>query len=317
MLKRVLIIATAAIILGGAVAGAVIYKSRNNNKNTLTTTSNSNMGMSESSSDYNLNVISGSSYAIAKPLTLQFDVKDKDGNVVKDFATYHEKKMHFIVVRKDRTNFQHVHPTLDEATGIFTLKSFTFPADGDYRLFADFAPDANKKDSMGMIEAVAPYEDVRAGNASKYTPLALGQDSLTSIVNGFTASIVQPPGGDSAASTSATRFYAGQDGSVPVSMKKNGVLFTNLQNFLGSLGHMVVLGPNLEFIYAHPLLDDVANQTGYIQFMVTFPTSGQYKLYLQTQADNQVTTNDFNLTVQDKPASNSSNDGMSGMDMSH
>lgn len=87
---------------------------------------------------------------------------------------------------------------------------------------------------------------------------------------------------------------------------------------------MVVLGPDLEFIHAHPQTADISNQSGLIVFAVDFPTEGSYKLFLQTQADNKVTTTDYAVSVMARagntktttppPTSNDMNmDGMQGM----
>ncbi len=100
-------------------------------------------------------------------------------------------------------------------------------------------------------------------------------------------------------------FYAGHETNLAIEINKNGQPYNKLQTYLGALGHMVVLGPNLEYIHAHALSEDVANQVGLITFSVNFPDAGQYKLFLQTQADNQVNTTDYTLTV--KPNSGDSN----------
>jgi hypothetical protein len=77
---------------------------------------------------------------------------------------------------------------------------------------------------------------------------------------------------------------------------------------------MVVLGPNLEFIHAHSMNEDASNQIGLISFQVTFPDPGQYKIYLQTQADGQVTTTDYNFTATPMPTTNSTQQNNQSMD---
>jgi hypothetical protein len=63
--------------------------------------------------------------------TYAFSIIDEQGNTLKDFATVHEKQMHFIVVRKDLQQFQHIHPDFDASTGTFTQKDLILPTDGD------------------------------------------------------------------------------------------------------------------------------------------------------------------------------------------
>ena len=64
----------------------------------------------------------------------------------------HEKIMHFIVIRKDLANFQHVHPDFNSSTGEFTLSNLTLPSDGEYRLFADFTPTASQMNAIPRME---------------------------------------------------------------------------------------------------------------------------------------------------------------------
>ena len=42
---------------------------------------------------------------------LAFRIADRRGQTVRDFDVEHTKRMHFIVVRRDMTGFQHLHPT--------------------------------------------------------------------------------------------------------------------------------------------------------------------------------------------------------------
>ena len=42
---------------------------------------------------------------------LAFRIVDRRGRTVRDFDVEHTKRMHLIVVRRDMTGFQHLHPT--------------------------------------------------------------------------------------------------------------------------------------------------------------------------------------------------------------
>lgn len=231
-------------------------------------------------SGYTVSLLSGTNYAVNTPSDLRFDVQ-LDGKVFKNFAVDGTKLMHLIIVRKDRNYFQHVHPEYDESTSAFTMSDFQFPTTGQYRIFANFVPIGAAEDSMGMVESEAPHIDVSVGGDHVVNERPLGPDHTVSAQNGLVANI---------ADHSAT-------GTIDFSLVKDGVPFKALQPYLGSLGHMVVLGPNLEFIHAHPMSDDLQNQSGLIQFMVELPIAGQYKLYVQTQSNGIVDTFDFNMTV--------------------
>lgn len=259
--------------------------------------SENNQSVIQSHRSYNLNLMDvPGSYPVNRATELKFDIRDENNKVVKDFDVVHQKQMHLIVVRKDRTNFQHVHPVFDKKSGRFTINTFSFPADGEYRVFADFTPSDAQKDPSGMKLPATPYQDVTAGDLRNYSPRPLGPDSLTSTAGGYEASIFFPPSDDSPGPTD-TAFFAGRESKIAISINKGGQPFTNLQSYLGALGHMVVLGEDLEFIHAHPQTIDETNQGGVIVFDVNFPKAGRYKLYLQTKAGEVVTTNSFVTTV--------------------
>jgi hypothetical protein len=269
----------------------------------------------QSHATYSLNLMkAGMNYQPNKPTELMFDIRDQNNKVLKDFDTVHEKVMHLIVVRKDRMYFQHVHPSFDKDSGMFAITNFTFPTDGEYRVFADFTPIGAQKDDMGMKLAVTPYKDVKVGTGN-YTPQALGEDKLTSNVGGLDTSLSLMNG-----DTPNPIPYAGMPLPIVISVNKNGAAYKNLQPYLGALGHMVVLGPNLEFVHAHAS-EDTTYQNGLIIFTVDFPDPGQYKIYLQTQSDSKVITTDYNFTTLAMPDStqqnNQSMDDMNMEGMSH
>lgn len=299
-------IAVAIIVIAGAAAAFHLSRQAANKD-----AGTSQQPVIQSHRTYSLNLMDHGAYAASQPAEIMFDIRDENNNVLKEFDTVHTKMMHLIVVRKDRSYFQHVHPTYDDKTGMFVMKDFTFPTNGEYRVFADFTASDAQMGADNMKLASTPFKDVKVGDGS-YAPIALGADKLTSDAGGF-STILAPFAGDSA--TVVPIVTAGMSQMLTVTINKDGTPYKNLQIYLGTLGHMVVLGPNLEFIHGHPMFDTSVPQTGLISFTVTFPDAGQYKLYLQTQADGQVNTTDYNLTVapglnnnkkSDKPAEDSS-----------
>jgi hypothetical protein len=115
----------------------------------------------------------GKAYTVNTPSKYSFSIADDQGNTVKNFAVTHTKLMHVIVVRKDLAYFQHVHPEFDQTTGTFILKDLIFPADGMYRIFADFAVNGNQMDAMGMSRTTTLNEDVSVGTSTNYKPQVL------------------------------------------------------------------------------------------------------------------------------------------------
>jgi hypothetical protein len=79
-------------------------------------------------------------HRIARPgrqFALAFRIADRRGSTVRDFDVEHTKRMHLIVVRRDMTGFQHLHPT-QQADGSWTVPA-TLGDPGSYRVFADFS----------------------------------------------------------------------------------------------------------------------------------------------------------------------------------
>ena len=74
---------------------------------------------------------------------LAFRIAGTDGRTVRDFDVEHTKRMHVIVVRRDMTGFQHVHPT-QRADGSWSVP-VTLDDAGTYRVFADFSVDGTAR----------------------------------------------------------------------------------------------------------------------------------------------------------------------------
>lgn len=220
------------------------------------------------------------------PISYSFSIVDDQGNTTKDFQVTHTKQMHLIVVRKDLAYFQHLHPDFDATTGVFTLSGLTLPADGPYRIFADFAPVGVQNDAMGMPLAVTISEDVQAGTS--YSPEPIGTEEKSKTFGELQVSLATH-----GAPTS------GAESMLMFNLKdSNGKSVTDLEPYLGALGHSVILREGtLDFIHAHPLQDATAKQTGLVDFMVGFPEAGTYKIFTQFKRAGKVSTTDFVLTV--------------------
>ena len=55
-------------------------------------------------------------FSPSTPAIYSFSILDDQGNTLKDFAITHTKPMHVIVVRKDLSHFQHLHPEFNQET---------------------------------------------------------------------------------------------------------------------------------------------------------------------------------------------------------
>ena len=285
--KLIIFVVLAVVVIGGAVLVATKNNPSQITKNGIYCSSLGTFSDAmpiQSHRSYCVKSDSNSkSYTANMANEYSFSIVDDQGNTLKDFAITHTKPMHVIVVRKDLANFQHVHPDYDSATGIFTFKDLTFPTDGEYRIFADFAPSGGMKDSTGMPLGVTISEDVKVG--STYNPQSIGSEEKTKTFEGY---------GISLATHGALK--SGVESMLMFSISKNSKPVTDLQEYLGALGHSVILKEGtLDFIHAHPLA--MGTQNGTVSFMVDFPEAGKYKVFTQFQRVGKVFTTDFVVSV--------------------
>jgi hypothetical protein len=74
---------------------------------------------------------------VAASQRLRFRIAGKNDATVRQFDVEHDRRMHLIVVRRDLTGFQHVHPK-QTADGGWEVP-LRLEAAGGYRVFADFS----------------------------------------------------------------------------------------------------------------------------------------------------------------------------------
>ena len=198
-----------------------------------------------------------------------FTIEGPDGRPVTAFDVEHEKRLHLIVVRRDHTGFQHLHPTLDETTGTWTARAQLTP--GAWRVFADFtATDGpalvlgSDLHVPGQVEAPNPATEAR-----------------TDVVDGYTV-------------TADGVLAPGEHSALTLRVTKDGVPVTDLQPYLGAYGHLVALREgDLAYLHVHPGGEpgDGATQPGpEIEFGAEVPSTGRYHLYLDFQHDDVVRT---------------------------
>lgn len=222
-----------------------------------------------------------------QPTNFIYKIKDDQGNILKDFDVVHEKVMHFLVVRKDLQYFQHLHPSFNAATGEFEIP-ITFSADGDYRAFADFTPTMSQMGTDGSKLPVTIFQDIKVGNLANYKRLPIGGTERTKIYGNYEITLI--PSSDLLVSKNSQNF--------DFEIKKGGTLVTNLEPYLGALGHTVVLREgDLQFVHAHAIQKPSDLQTGKVRFAITFPEAGNYKLFSQFQHEGEIITSDFVVNV--------------------
>jgi hypothetical protein len=184
---------------------------------------------------------------------LSFRIVDRRGKTVRDFDVEHTKRMHLIVVRRDLTGFQHLHPT-QGPDGTWSVAT-TLRDPGSYRVLADFAVDGK------------PYtlaDDVTVDGAVRSRALPAPVRSVA--VDGLRVSLTE----------GAAR--AGAESELGFTVTRGGRAVA-VEDYLGAKGHLVALRQgDLAFLHVHP--DESS-----LRFMATFPTAGRYRLFLQFKTD--------------------------------
>jgi hypothetical protein len=191
-----------------------------------------------------------------------FTIVGPDGHPVTSFEELHERRMHLIVIRRDLTGFQHLHPDMSEEGTWRT--NLLFPTGGAWRAFADFA--------TGGVPSTLGLDVLVEGD---FRPEPLPEATTIIEVAGDVVSVAAADGG------SHLRFNVTREGRR-----------VEVEPYLGAGGHLVALRwGDLAFLHVHPVSkEDIA-------FEVSYPAPGTYRLFLQYSVDGVVRTAAFTIAA--------------------
>lgn len=200
--------------------------------------------------------------------TMTFTVIGADGKAITDAVVEQTKKLHLIVVRKDLSGYQHLHPTLD-STGLWTVQA-TFAIGGGWHVITDLTPVEGKRIVLGT--------DITITGDSAARPLPAPSTMAT--VDGYTVSLL---------GTLTTKTA-----NLDIGIDKGGKGATDLTAYLGAGGHLVAMNATtLAYTHLHPLNDPGAM----LRFEAAVPTAGRYRLYLQFASGENVHTAELTVDV--------------------
>ena len=200
-----------------------------------------------------------------------FRIVDEAAAPVREFEEEHEREMHLIVVRRDMTGYQHLHPRIS-ADGTWSTP-LELDQPGAYRVFADFRLDGTKQTLATDLSVPGRFE-----------PRALPKPDTSSVDADYEVALVSPA--LQAGAQSELRFEVSRDGR-PVAA---------LEPYLGADGHLVALREgDLAFLHTHP--EEGAAAPNEIAFQSTFPSAGRYRLFLQFKHENEVRTVAYTVEV--------------------
>ena len=205
---------------------------------------------------------------------LRFRILTKDGTPLRRYTVEHEKRMHLIVVRRDNSGFQHLHPRM-AADGTWSTP-IRFRDAGAYRVFADF----KTGDTPRTLGA-----DLTVDGRTTYRPLP-APATTAKAGDGFKVRLDAPH--SRAGRMETLSFTVTRDGR-PV----------HTEPYLGAGGHLVSLRDgDLAFLHVHPAEhEERAGDEDAIAFETEFATAGRYRLYLQFKVDGRVHTAAFTREV--------------------
>jgi hypothetical protein len=218
--------------------------------------------------------------AVRHPLT---------GEAVTEFAEVHDKLFHFFIVSRDMTQFFHEHPVL-EKDGSFTIEH-VIPAPGHYMLFSDFMPVGGGPQMIASPLVTAGWD----GDITSSSPNLKPDTSFVKTANGVTVDLQIDP----------SKVIAGEEADVPLHFEDavTGAPIKDLQRYLGAFGHAMMLSEDMtEHVHAHPeeMLEGTAITEGGgpdLTFHALFPKPGNYRIWLQFQRNNVLSTVPFTVRV--------------------
>ncbi|MER3495558.1 MAG: hypothetical protein C4320_01265, partial [Armatimonadota bacterium] len=205
------------------------------------------------------------------------------GQRVRAFDVSHTKLFHLMLVSKDLGWFVHEHPEA-QPDGTFTI-DWTFPAGGDYLVFADVAP----KDKGSQVMSAPLHIE---GSPPTWSPKLVPSTGPSR------------NGGIFAAFAPAERPIPIGKGTVlafKLTDEATGQPVADLQPYLGTHGHlMIVHQDGGTFVHSHPeenAASAALARKGEIRFNARFPRAGIYKAWAQFRRGGKVVTFPFVFQV--------------------
>ncbi len=209
--------------------------------------------------------------------TIRIHIQDEKGKPVEDFDINHEKLLHLIVVSKDLSYFDHIHPEY-KGGGEFEITT-SFPAGGEYKLIADYVPTGGGKTTQTEWIKVE-------GTSADAVPLQPDRNH-SKIVDGVQVTLQND------------HPQAGQDFELNFILAdaKTKKPVTDLEPYLGAVGHVVILSEDTEdYLHVHPMEEKAKGPEA--RFVTNFPSKGLYKIWAQFQRNGKLLTVPFVIEVE-------------------
>ncbi|HLF62188.1 MAG TPA: heavy metal-binding domain-containing protein [Saprospiraceae bacterium] len=207
------------------------------------------------------------------PVKLAFTPKIKSNEAAQvPLDEVHEKKLHIIIVSKDLAWYDHIHPDF-QTDGSYAIDE-TFPAGGEYIIFADYQPSG----AGNQVERIVLDVSGAPASVQSFTT-----ESLTTQTDGYTVRLIP----------SAGKFLTNNMNHLGVAVTDKGKPVTNFENIMGAKGHLVIIsGDGKMYLHVHP--DEVE---GKLDLHTQFDQPGIYRAFFQFQTNGMLHTSYFTINV--------------------
>ena len=204
---------------------------------------------------------------------LRFVITGSDSQPVTEFEVAHDQQLHLVVVGRDLVGYAHVHPELDPS-GPWRATLPTLEP-GSYRVYADFVPAGGENVVLGADLAIP----------GDYAPAEVPAPATEATVDGYTVTI-------------DGELAAGEPSELTLSVAFDSQSVSDLDPYLGALGHLVAIRDgDMAYLHVHPF-DDVDGPGGPdVRFAIDVPTDGTYRLFFDFSHAGVVRTAAFTAIV--------------------
>lgn len=207
---------------------------------------------------------------LGRSVTLRLRILLASGRPTTRFDLEGGVRLHLILVRRDLTGYQHLHPRAQRDGSWSVPVALATP--GAYRAYADFEVDGTK--------TVLGTDLFSAG---RFVPAATPRASLHARADGYDVELVHGS------------LRAGEESELSFRVRRAGRPVTQFDEYLGRRGHLVALHEgDLAYTHVHPVSGAPG---GLIRFDAELAAAGGYRLFLQFKTDGVVHTVPFAAQV--------------------
>jgi methionine-rich copper-binding protein CopC len=205
----------------------------------------------------------------------RFRIVGADRQAATRFKVVHDKPLHMIVVGRDLSGYQHLHPAMaSDGTWSIPLKLVRA---GSYRVYADFSLAATDGTQLPLVLGVDHHVP------GTHTPAALPPAASQATTGPFTVSMEGTP---TMGVTAPLYFRVSRTGAPGPSQ---------LERYLGAYGHLVVVREgDLGYVHVHPEPDLV---DGAAKFWLAVPSPGRYRASFDFQVAGKVQTAQYTIDL--------------------